>query len=249
MASYRAILFDLGNTLLEFENAPWPVMLDEAFAEAWQELRPRVPDLPEAPFLRAAFDRVMASSLGRAEHESVDLRIERVLCEALASLGVRAEEEELRPAAFAHYRPIGARVTAYEDARSTLAELRGRGFRIGLVSNTLWPSSVHGEELVRFGLDEFFDATIFSSDVGATKPRPEIFAVMLRRLSVSPSSAMMIGDRRRTDVEGAKRLGITGVLKEHAGSREKSDVAPDHTIRSLSELLGLPELRRTAGEG
>jgi putative hydrolase of the HAD superfamily len=91
----------------------------------------------------------------------------------------------------------------YEDALPVLAELRGRGLKLGLVSNT-------GRDLDAFvahhGLD--VDAALGSGAFGRTKPHPTIFQAVLERLGVEPSAAAMVGDSIDDDVEGARAAGI-----------------------------------------
>jgi len=91
----------------------------------------------------------------------------------------------------------------YEDAPPVLADLRRRGLKLGLVSNT-------GRDLDAFvahhGLD--VDAVIGSGAFGRTKPHPTIFQAVLERLDVEASAAAMVGDSIDDDIEGARAAGI-----------------------------------------
>jgi FMN phosphatase YigB (HAD superfamily) len=91
-----------------------------------------------------------------------------------------------------------------------------------------------------------------SSDVGYMKPHPKIFEHALEALQVTPEETMMVGDSLRSDVAGAKNMGLVAVLKRppldeptEAGA-DKPDVvtesAPDYTIDNLWELTELPIL-------
>ena len=123
----------------------------------------------------------------------------------------------------------------YEEVPDVLRRLRARGCRLGLISNT--QRSLASFEM-HFGLDGLFDVALSSSDHGYMKPHPSIFQEALRRVGVEPPEAMMVGDSVPHDIEGARRLGMRGVLVARAGiSRQCPPDIP--VIRSLRELPAL----------
>jgi putative hydrolase of the HAD superfamily len=119
-------------------------------------------------------------------------------------------------------RTIAAEITAgwtlhenfelYEDSRPALAELRERGLRIGLVSNSA--RDMHGFAR-HHGLD--VDAGISSFHHGKTKPHASIFRAALELLEVAPEQAAMVGDTLEDDVQGALALGMKAVLVDRLG--------------------------------
>ena len=121
----------------------------------------------------------------------------------------------------------------FEDTLPVLAELRKRGLKIGLVSNT-------GRDLDAFvahhALD--VDAAVSSALHGKTKPHPAIFEAALERLGVAPEEAAMVGDSPDDDVAGARALGIRAFLVDRDGRfPEEADRLPD--LRALPAALGL----------
>ena len=94
----------------------------------------------------------------------------------------------------------------YEDALPVLAELRGRGLKLGLISNTNRDLAAF---VRHFALD--VDAWISSGSHGKVKPSPTIFRAVLELLEVEPAEAAMVGDSLSDDVEGARALGHAGV--------------------------------------
>src|SRR5919197_2008185 len=100
----------------------------------------------------------------------------------------------------------------YEDVLPTLDDLRRRGLRIGLVSNTARDL----EAFVRHhALD--VDAALSSRAHGHVKPHASIFSAVLERLDVAPARAAMIGDTPEDDVEGARALGMRAFLLDRDG--------------------------------
>lgn len=93
----------------------------------------------------------------------------------------------------------------YPDVAPALAALRGRGLRIGLVSNFdhRLPRLLDG-----LGLAGSFEAVAYSSQCGCEKPHPRIFFACLEALDVPPERALHLGDSGLEDVEGAVAVGM-----------------------------------------
>jgi putative hydrolase of the HAD superfamily len=99
-----------------------------------------------------------------------------------------------------------------EGARETLDELRRRGLRIGLISNTgRTPGYALREILSILGLSESIDVMVFSNEHGVCKPQPSIFEELRRSLDTAPADMLFVGDNLHADVLGAQRSGIRGV--------------------------------------
>ena len=75
---------------------------------------------------------------------------------------------------------------------------------------------------------------------GWMKPHEQIYRRALAQANVAPEDAVMVGDRLRADVWGAKRLGLRAVWRRPVGSapQDPVDVVPDATIDDLTELPG-----------
>jgi putative hydrolase of the HAD superfamily len=119
----------------------------------------------------------------------------------------------------------------YEDALPVLAELRGRGLRLGLVSNT---SRDLGAFVHHFGLD--VDAWVSSGSHGKVKPSPLIFAAALELLGVAAEDSVMVGDSLEDDVEGARACGMRAILLDRAG-RFPGNADRIESLHQLPEAL------------
>ena len=118
-----------------------------------------------------------------------------------------------------------------------------RGYRLGLISNTTSREAVP-QALIEYGIKRYFPVVVLSSTSGHRKPGARIFEIATAALGVDPRRSVYIGDRPSRDVVGAKRAGFAmSVLidDERVEVKEPLDEFPetDHTIRSLSELLGI----------
>src|SRR5262249_2716867 len=99
----------------------------------------------------------------------------------------------------------------YPDTLTTLAWARAAGYRQGLICNRWCGRALLEPELAAAGLGGVFDAVTVSSDVGWMKPHPQLFHAALRALDCEPGEAVAVGDSMRTDVTGAKLLGMRAV--------------------------------------
>ena len=77
------------------------------------------------------------------------------------------------------------------------------------------------------------DAWISSGAFGKVKPSPTIFRAVLELLDTPPERAAMVGDSLADDVEGARAIGMRGILLDRDGRYP----AEQHALR---DLAGLP---------
>ncbi|AFY46528.1 haloacid dehalogenase superfamily enzyme, subfamily IA,REG-2-like HAD hydrolase, subfamily IA [Nostoc sp. PCC 7524] len=96
----------------------------------------------------------------------------------------------------------------YPDVVQSLSNWKHLGIELGVVSN--FDSRIFSV-LQALGLSEFFKSVTISTQVGAAKPDPKIFAVALEQHDCSPESAWHIGDSIVEDYQGAKAAGLRGI--------------------------------------
>jgi putative hydrolase of the HAD superfamily len=125
-----------------------------------------------------------------------------------------------------------------EDGTAEMLARLAPRYRLGLISDTgVTPGTVLRSLMERDGLLQHLDHLIFSDEFGRSKPYPDVFLAMLDRLAVRPQEAVHVGDRRRTDVAGARSVGMRTV--RYAGIRDETDDAypdADAVIESHDDL-------------
>jgi putative hydrolase of the HAD superfamily len=207
----RAVVFDLWNTIAE-----WP-------HEVWADVRPRV--AARRGLTPEEFDT-------RWYGEMAHMRETGPIADVLAHFDLSPEAAEdvldLRRAV------TRQGLVPVHGAVETIAELRSRGLRTGLITvcsedvTTLWAETAfHG----------LFDAEVFSSSVGLRKPDPRIYALALEQLDVPAVEAVFVGDGANDELAGAERVGMTAVMLERPG--EEQPPWNGFRIRALPELLSL----------
>lgn len=227
----RAILFDLGDTLVRLD--PLPSDLVPVFEAALPpSLGSRRPELAEAVARLVGAAGRQAHQL--ASRDEVDIpALVRAACQAL---GVDCPLSLATSVADAHGEADIARIRDVPGRAAFLDALRSRGYRLAIVSNTTTRGPLLTAMLARFGLLPFFDAVVYSSAVGVRKPHPEVYEAALRFLAVEPEAALFVGDRLREDVLGPRRLGMRGVLT-HEFVQDAHAGEPDAVLSQLVELL------------
>jgi len=99
------------------------------------------------------------------------------------------------------------KVEAVKDVINIVIALKQKGYKLGLLSNTIQP---HKEEIEKLGFFKHFDTRVFSYEVKKRKPFPEIYKLVLQRLNVLPEETIFI-DNNNLFIKGAKKVGITGI--------------------------------------
>jgi len=88
-----------------------------------------------------------------------------------------------------------------------------------------------------FRLQGLVAAAVSSADHGFLKPHPSIFEAALSQAGVEARASLMVGDSLAHDVEGARAVGMRGVLL-HRGNGPLPDVDVP-VIRNLTDLPAL----------
>ncbi len=192
-----------------------PRALDEGFRGAFAHMPPMAfPGLDEVQRLRAERDWWRAL-------------VERVVRHAgsLPDFDFEAYFDAL----FSHY-ANGAAWRAYPEAHQALRSARGRGLRVGVVSNfdSRLPSILR-----ELGFEPLIDTVVTSSGCGAAKPDARIFRHALEALGAAADTALHVGDSLEADYHGASGAGMRAVHL-HRGDSPAAGNIP--TVKHLGEL-------------
>jgi putative hydrolase of the HAD superfamily len=121
---------------------------------------------------------------------------------AIKTWGIDSTKEEL----------IELLMDSYEENSTTVEyvkNLKGRGIKTAVCTNN-FPERLNGLH-DKFGFMNNFDVVIASFELGVTKPDPEIFQELARRLKCNPNEIIMSDDREENVVE-LNELGFIGQL-------------------------------------
>jgi putative hydrolase of the HAD superfamily len=219
----RAVIFDWGGTL-----TPWHSINHE---NLWLSVCAR--------HYPAADAAAMAAAALAAERELWLLGESAQQSATLDSVFTRAGV--LATAAFlaSYYEAWDPHTRTDPEVPPLLRELRRRGIKIGVLSNTMWPREAHERVFIRDEVLDLIDGAVYSSEIPWVKPHPEAFRAAMRAVGVTdPAECVFVGDRPYDDVYGAKSAGMRAVLVPNSEVPAFSGVEPDAVISRLAELLG-----------
>jgi putative hydrolase of the HAD superfamily len=238
-----AVVFDLGGTLVEWPD--WEVGAPAKWGLAYDAVREAGEEIPAS---REDFITAM-----RAAEKAHWVRVDRdhwsgpptgLVNDGFRRLETNVDDRALVAALDGYARAVAGWCTVFADTRDTLATLRERGYRLGLLSNTWWAAAWHNADLATHGLEGFLDELVYTSDLPHSKPHPSVFREVASRLGIVPEACVMIGDRQIDDVAGARAVGMRAIWRPNGSGCPVSDVAPDTVVDALAEL---PDLLRSWG--
>ena len=214
---YRAVIFDLWQTLV-----PWPHEAAESYYRSMADAY----GVPYERFRGAWFD----SHAQRATGPIADN-----LRSVAATLSVEPDIDQLL-----EYRRDWTRaaLAPRDDAVATLEELHRRGHRLGLITVCSEDVEHVWDETPLAGL---FDATVYSSSAGVSKPDPRIYELACERLGVEPADCLFVGDGANDELPGAERVGMTAVQLRSPGESltPEGEAWTGASIERLGDVLSL----------
>ena len=237
------LLFDLGNTLVEyFGPAGFSPVLRESIRLVGRALGAAGHSVPS--------DAEIECRVAEEDHTARNYRV-RPLHQRLARifrLHGDADGKLIHSMSRAFMGPIFATARRYDDTLDALASWRRRGYRIGILSNAPWgtPPWAWHEELERHGLAQRCDLALFCGDVGWRKPALPLSRAALNHFACRAEDGVFVGDDPRWDVYGARRAGITPLLIDRTDT-DPHGAQPPPALRSLADLE--PVLLRWDGAG
>jgi putative hydrolase of the HAD superfamily len=236
MTQVRAVLFDFGGTLFDYETvaAGERECLVELARWVGIDAEPRA----IIRTYRAGLKRVFYEYLPRPYYLHRDL-----FHDALHAM-IESYSGTLSPELVERYWALQRQrrernFLLRDGVRETLMTLRTRGLHVGMVSNVDDDQLGHMLELCQ--LRSHFDSILSSEQAQSCKPDRTIFAEALRRAGCAPHEALFVGDSLHQDIAGANRAGLRSVLIWSNSDREPPDGEhrPHHVIRQIPELLNL----------
>ena len=217
----RAVIFDWGGTL-----TPWHTLDHELM---WRGVcAPHFP-ADRAQAAAAALCAAAADLWQLAERSHTSATLEQVFQRA----GVDISEAILA----SYFEAWEPHTFTDPDAPPLLRELRRRAIRTGVLSNTMWPRSMHERVFLRDDVLHLLDGAVYSSEIPWCKPHPEAFRAAMAAVGVDdPAQCVFVGDRPYDDIHGAKSTGMRAVLVPNDDVPGYDGAAPDAVISRLSEL-------------
>jgi REG-2-like HAD superfamily hydrolase len=192
----RAVTFDVGGTLIE----AWP-SVGSVYAEVAAKHDVKV----EAEALDRQFTQAWAA---KKDFRYSVADWSKLVEQTFAGLTATPPGAKLFRALYGHFATT-APWRIFDDVAPCLRELKGRGLKLGIISN--WDHRL--QPLLReLQLDHYFDSIVISGEAGPYKPDPGIFRAAAAQLDTPPGAILHIGDSSSEDVAGARASGMQALL-------------------------------------
>ena len=136
-----------------------------------------------------------------------------------------------------YWKVYAANSPPFRDAESTVRKLKRAGYKVGMVSDSDGTPGMKRKRIRSVPFHNLFEAVVVAGeDTPRVKPGHESFELVARKLGVEPKSSIYVGDNPRTDIEGAKAVGMITVIVNRRGNRGGD---PAYRVPSLRALPGL----------
>jgi len=208
----KCVMFDLGSTLIEYENIPWDEMNLLALEAGYNYLRGSINPLPSYEEICEEYIKIRDINRDSSGQTLKEWNVPDRIAELFKAVGIKNNDKVVSEFFKFYYNIISSQLTIFDDTVSVLSKLKEADFKIGLISNTIFPDTNHIGDIKRFGIDKYFDFKIFSSNFGYRKPHRLIYEEAIRLSGFTPEQSIFVGDRFIEDYLGPRENGIFSVF-------------------------------------
>ncbi len=123
----------------------------------------------------------------------------------------------------------------FENGAEQLLEHTREKYQLGIITNGI--SSSQRTRLRAGNIDSLFQSIVISDEVGIRKPKKEIFEMALNELNVSHKEALFVGDSLQDDYQGSINSGIDFCYYNRQNVKLSADVKPKYVVNDLLDLV------------
>lgn len=226
----KAIVFDIGKTLMEYKNMPnvWIEFYRDAFINVRRELNLDISD----DDIDLSVDRLKFYN-PRVNYREIDYTPKVIFSDVTAHWKCRFSVSEVIDCFFSS---LNLTPCIYPETITVLEKLIAENIKIAVLTDvaTGMPDELHKscfKELL-----PYFDMYVSSVSCGYRKPNPKGLNDIAEEFSVTPDNMIFVGDEEK-DIRTAKRFGCASVLIDRYNSN--TDFGQDFTIKNLNQLTDI----------
>ena len=227
---YKTIIFDLDNTLLNFELCERQAILGALEACG---ISLDLNGVNETIFLQV-YETYNSKHWRQRESFSPGELIEMSYRSTLAHLDIQTDQISNLSQSFWH---IFNHSAVMEPNVNEVLTVLARSYRLAVITNDFVSAQV--PRMQAAGIEHFFEEVIVSEAIGFAKPSPEIFNHALSRLDLTPAQVLYVGDFLAHDYVGAMQVKIDFCYYNRKNQILPQEAQPKFMIGELSKLLEL----------
>lgn len=228
MMNVKAIVFDVGGTLMEYKNMPnvWIDFYQAAFDYVNTALELRLSDSD----IKVSVDKLRSYN-PKIKYREIDYAPEEIFNDVTSHWNCEFSINDVMESFFSSMQLTGY---IYPETISVLEKLRTEDYKIAVLTDvaTGMPDELHKSYFKE--LMPFFNLYVSSVSCGYRKPNPKGLEQIADRFNMAADHIIFVGDEEK-DIQTAKRFGCLSVLIDRYDS--KADFRQDYTVKDLNELL------------
>ncbi len=212
-ATIKAVLFDLGETLISFGRINTTKIFRQSAKLTYQFLQSCNQPLGSFKWycwrsmITVRFHCLVSGLTGK------DFNALSLLKKIGIRKGFTLSDDQWRQLGWLWYEPLAKRARIEPDIRKTLASLKQMGLKLGILSNTFISARSLDRHLAQLGILDFFPFRLYSYQFDFRKPDVRIFQIAAQQMSEPPPNILFVGDRIDKDVRPALKAGMQAILK------------------------------------
>ena len=236
----KAVLFDLGDTLLNFGRVDTGALFLKAGRVSYEYLKSA--GQPVSGYQRYLWGNLLGIKAKSLVSELFGNDFDSL--EVLKYYGKRKKytltKEQWKNVNDCWYQPLKEQTDVESDILESLGKLRDAGLKMGIISNTFVNACSLDNHLEELDMLDFFPMRIYSYQYPFRKPNVKIFLEAARRIETPPENTLFVGDRINKDVKGALKAGMKPVLMSaytNEGKKRPEGIIEIDKISELPEIV------------
>jgi putative hydrolase of the HAD superfamily len=236
------VTFDLYDTLIELNPPRWERLASAARKHGIETdaITLREADRIGEDYFTEENGRLPIRERAAGEREAFRLELMRRWLQAAGLPHDATTVRRLRAAYVSEFdeMPDHRHYRLFDDVMPALALLREAGVQTAVISNADDDVTI---VCVHFDFAPLMDLIVTSALVGYEKPDPRTYLAALQPLGIAPARALHVGDQPRSDIVGARGVGMGAVLLDRYDRHAETEIP---AVRSLTELAETVVARR-----
>jgi putative hydrolase of the HAD superfamily len=236
----EAVLFDLGETLLVFGRLERKRLIDQAVRASYNYLVQLNQPVGSYAAYRLLHLWGIRWNLFKSWRSGADFNSLDLLKSYGHKRGFLLTEAQWEELSWRWYQVLARQGVVRDGTAETLDQLKRRGLKLGMLSNTFIHKSSLERHLREEGLLDYLPVRVYSYELPLRKPAISAFQRAAEAVGAAPENIVYVGDRLDNDVIGARNAGMTPVLIRaytNEARRLPSDLHCVDAITKLPELL------------
>jgi putative hydrolase of the HAD superfamily len=233
----KAIIFDLGETLLTFGKVNERKVFVKSAAATYRYLKSLGQPVGSYRwyFLKNIVSirvRYMISNILKKDFNALEL-LKKV------NRSLKLDNPQWEELFWLWYEPLSKLGKIEDDLVATLSKLKSAGIKLGILSNTFVHRSSIERHLRRLNILDFFSVRLYSYQFSFRKPDIRLFRTVAGEIGEMPQNILFVGDRINNDIMPALKAGMKTALKT-AYTNDGQAIPPGvWKINQISELPAL----------